>query len=125
MRRLRQHCRDSRRHPRRRAAPRPRSRPETQTYQTAEAYHAVLASAGFTAIDAQIIPRQTPLPTGITGWLKTFRSGFLDTIGVPAADQMRFSAEVEDFLAPMLRDPAGNWIADYVRLRFSAKKPEL
>lgn len=97
---------------------------ETQVYQTAEAYTAVLAAAGFTAIDAQIIPRQTPLPTGIVGWLKTFRSGFLDTIGVPAADQMRFAAQVEDFLAPMLRDPAGNWIADYVRLRFSAKKPE-
>ena len=76
------------------------------------------------AIDAQIIPRQTPLPTGIVGWLRTFRSGFLDTIGVPGADQMRFAAQVEDFLAPMLRTPAGDWIADYVRLRFSAKKPE-
>ncbi len=97
---------------------------ETQVYQTAQAYTAVLAAAGFTAIDAQIIPRQTPLPTGITGWLKTFRSGFLDTIGVPHADQPEFAQAVEDFLAPLLRDPAGHWVADYVRLRFSAKKPE-
>ncbi len=98
--------------------------PETQVYQTAAAYTAVLTAAGFTTIDAQIIPRQTPLPTGITGWLRTFRSGFLDTIGVPAADQASFAAQVEDFLAPLLRDPLGNWIADYVRLRFSAMKPE-
>ncbi len=97
---------------------------ETQVYQTAEAYAAVLAAAGFTAIDAKIIPRQTPLQTGITGWLKTFRSGFLDTIGVPAAEQDEFAHAVEDFLAPLLRDPSGHWIADYVRLRFSAKKPE-
>ena len=97
---------------------------ETQVYQTAAVYSGLLAAAGFVDIDAQIIPRQTPLPTGIVGWLRTFRSGFLDTIGVPAADQMRFAAQVEDFLAPMLRDPAGHWIADYVRLRFSAKKPE-
>ena len=97
---------------------------ETQVYQTAEAYTAVLTAAGFTDIDAKIVPRQTPLATGITGWLKTFRSGFLDTIGVPHADQPEFAQAVEDFLAPLLRDPAGHWVADYVRLRFSAKKPE-
>ena len=96
---------------------------ETQVYQTAAALTAVLAVAGFTDIDAQLIPRQTPLATGITGWLQTFRAGFLDTIGVPATGQSAFALEVEDFLAPLLRDPAGNWIADYVRLRFSARKP--
>ncbi len=97
---------------------------ETQVYQSGEALTAVLTAAGFTDIDAKIIPRQTPLPTGITGWLKTFRSGFLDTIGVPPAEQEAFAQEVEDFLAPLLRDGEGNWIADYVRLRFSARKPE-
>ena len=97
---------------------------ETQVYQTAEAYAAVLAAAGFSDIDTKIVPRQTPLPTGITGWLKTFRSGFLDTIGVPHAEQPQFATEVEDFLRPLLCTPAGDWIADYVRLRFSARKPE-
>ena len=97
---------------------------ETQVYQTAEEYQAVLAAAGFVRIETQIIPRPTTLPTGITGWLKTFRSGFLDTIGVAHADQPEFAQDVEDFLAPLLRDDAGNWVADYVRLRFSAFKPE-
>ncbi len=98
---------------------------ETQVYQTAEACAAVLAAAGFVEIDAKIVPRQTPLATGITGWLKTFRSGFLDTLGIAPSDQPGFAAEVEAFLAPLLRDPAGNWIADYVRLRFSARVPSL
>ena len=98
--------------------------PETQVYQTAEAFNAVLTTAGFTGIDAKIIPRATPLATGVTGWLKTFRSGFLDTIGIPHADQEEFAQAVEDYLIPVLRTPEGNWIADYVRLRFSAKKPE-
>ncbi len=97
---------------------------ETQVYQTAEAYTAVLAAAGFIDIDAKLIPRQTPLATGITGWLKTFRSGSLDTIGVPPGEQEAFAAEVEAFLAPLLRDAEGSWIADYLRLRFSARKPE-
>ena len=98
--------------------------PETQVYQTAEAFTAVLETAGFTMIDAKLIPRATPLATGITGWLKTFRSGFLDTIGIAPADQDEFAHAVEAHLAPILRDEQGNWVADYVRLRFSAKKPE-
>lgn len=94
-----------------------------QTYLTAEAFTDVHAAAGFTDIEARIIPRPTPLPTGIRGWLKTFRAGFLDEAGVPEAARERVVDEVEALLAPALRDSAGNWCADYVRLRWQARKP--
>ncbi|MFN7400614.1 MAG: class I SAM-dependent methyltransferase [Sandaracinobacter sp.] len=94
-----------------------------QTYLTAEAFAAIHAAAGFTDFAAQIIPRPTPLPTGIRGWLKTFRAGFLDEAGVPETARARVIDEVEALLAPALRDAAGNWVADYVRLRWQARKP--
>ena len=94
-----------------------------QTYLTAESFTEIHAAAGFTDIEARIIPRPTPLPTGIRGWLKTFRAGFLDEAGVPEAARARVIDEVEALLAPALRDSAGNWSADYVRLRWQARKP--
>lgn len=94
-----------------------------QTYLTAEAFTEIHGQAGFTDIEARIIPRPTPLPTGIRGWLKTFRAGFLDEAGVPEAARARVVDEVEALLAPALRDAAGNWSADYVRLRWQARKP--
>ena len=45
----------------------------------------MLEAAGFIVDRADIIPRQTPLPTGMSAWLNTFRGGFIDAAGVPAA----------------------------------------
>ncbi len=95
---------------------------DSQFYPTAEEYTALLADAGFTNIDAKLFARPTPLPTGMVGWLKTFRQGFLDTMGVPSSEQAALSEEISDFLKSSLTDSSGNWIADYVRLRFSAYK---
>jgi SAM-dependent methyltransferase len=95
-----------------------------QTYLTAEAFTEIHAAAGFTDIEARIIPRPTPLPTGIRGWLQTFRAGFLDEAGVPEEARDRVVDAVEALLAPALRDQAGNWCADYVRLRWQARKPD-
>lgn len=94
-----------------------------QTYLTAEAFTAIHRAAGFTEIDARIIGRPTPLPTGIRGWLKTFRAGFLDESGVPEAARATVIDEIEALLEPVLKDSAGNWSADYVRLRWQARKP--
>jgi trans-aconitate methyltransferase len=100
--------------------------PETgggQFYLTDKAFTAIHAAAGFVEIEARLIPRMTPLPTGIRGWLKTFRAGFLDEAGVPEAARARVIDEVEALLAPALRDAESNWTADYVRLRWQARKP--
>ncbi len=94
-----------------------------QVYQTAEAFVARHRAAGFTDIEARIIPRPTPLPTGIRGWLRTFRAGFLDAAGVPRRDQPALVDAIEALLAPALRDEEGMWTADYVRLRWRAVKP--
>jgi trans-aconitate methyltransferase len=95
---------------------------DNQFYPTVEEYTELLSGAGFVDITAALMPRQTPLPTGMTGWLQTFRQGFIDTVGVPQEEQPKLWAEIAEFLTPILCDTRGNWTADYVRLRFSAHK---
>ena len=84
-------------------------------------YSRLLLSAGFTVEYMELIPRPTPLPTGMAAWLETFRNGVLDQL-VPA-DRARAKDEVLSLLRPALCDEDGNWFADYVRLRFKAVLP--
>jgi SAM-dependent methyltransferase len=95
-----------------------------QVYQTPEAFIRRHQAAGFVAVEARLIPRPTPLPTGIRGWLRTFRAGFLAAAGVSADAEEAITAEIEAVLAPVLTDEEGRWTADYVRLRWQALKPE-
>ena len=97
---------------------------EENYYPTAEEYRAVLEAAGFEVASAQIVPRPTPLPSGMAAWLQTFRSGFIDSVGVPEAERAQVIEDTRAMLRPILADEAGNWTADYVRLRFAARKPE-
>ena len=96
---------------------------DPQWYPAPEEFAAVYAAAGFVDIHAQLVPRPTPLPEGVAGWLRVFRSGFMDSAGVPDADQPEIAQAVEHALAPKLQQPDGTWIADYIRLRFSMRKP--
>lgn len=93
-------------------------------YPTAEEYRAVLETAGFAVVSADIIPRPTPLPSGMAAWLQTFRSGFIESAGVPESERAQVIEDARAMLRPILADEAGNWTADYVRLRFAARKPE-
>ncbi len=97
---------------------------ETSYYPTAEAFHAVLEAGGFIVESCAIIPRPTPVPSGMTAWLNTFRGGFIDSAGVPPSKRAQVIEDVRALLRPVLADAAGNWIADYVRIRFSAHLPE-
>jgi len=96
---------------------------DPQWYPAPEEFAAIYSTAGFVDIDAQLIPRPTPLPEGVAAWLRVFRAGFMDAAQVPEADQAEIAAAVEQTLAPQLRRPDGSWVADYVRLRFSMRKP--
>jgi trans-aconitate methyltransferase len=96
---------------------------DPQWYAAPDEFMAIYESAGFTDIAATLIPRPTPLPAGVAGWLRTFRTGFLDTAGVPDAEQADVAQAVERRLEPVFRQPDGSWLADYVRLRFSMRKP--
>jgi trans-aconitate methyltransferase len=96
---------------------------DPQWYAAPDEFTAVYAAAGFTEIEAWLIDRPTPLPSGAAAWYKTFRAGFLDAAHVPEIEIDAVAAEAETRAAPALRQPDGRWIADYVRLRFTMRKP--
>jgi len=97
---------------------------EDSYYPTPEEFEAVLAGAGFVVERADLIPRRTPVPSGMSAWLHTFRGGFIDAAGVAPAEQAQVIEDTRALLRPILADQAGNWFADYVRMRFVARKPE-
>lgn len=78
----------------------------------------LLERHGFTVDLIELIPRPTPLPTGMEGWIATFGMPFLRHLPVQRRDAA--AAHAVEILRPALCDEAGNWIADYVRLRFRA-----
>jgi trans-aconitate methyltransferase len=86
-------------------------------YPAVEAYRKRLMRHGFQVERVELIPRPTRLAeSGIQGWLRTFRSGILEALPESLRDTV--VRDTEALLAPVLRDEDGNWIADYVRLRF-------
>lgn len=97
---------------------------DPQWYPTVEEFNEVYARAGFGQIKAQLIPRPTPLNAGVAAWVRTFRAGWLDAAAVPEGERGEVAAAIERRLAPKLQQPDGNWTADYVRLRFSMRKPD-
>jgi trans-aconitate methyltransferase len=88
-------------------------------FPTPVEYAERLQTHGFMVLRMELIPRPTPLPTGMRGWLDTFASPFL--AGVSDAERGDILEEVTSLLAPSLRGRAGAWTADYVRLRFAAQ----
>ena len=89
-------------------------------FPTPEDYGARLERAGFRVDRIALIPRPTPLPGDVIGWLETFAQSFLD--GLSGEARAEYLQEVRTTLEPKLRDGDGTWIADYVRLRFAATK---
>lgn len=89
-------------------------------FPTVEDYSQQLTRGGFAASYIALIPRPTPLPGDVTGWLETFAESFTSTL--PVAERPSYLAEVRDALRPELCDAEGKWTADYVRLRFAASK---
>jgi trans-aconitate methyltransferase len=91
-------------------------------FPTADEYRERIERAGFQVDYIELIPRPTPLPTGMRGWLETFAIPF--TKALTAETHSEFLDAVTDKLRPALCDLRGNWTADYVRLRFLALKPQ-
>jgi trans-aconitate methyltransferase len=91
-------------------------------YPTPSTYRGRLERHGFSVERIELIPRPTPLGEGgMVGWLNTFRPGVLD--GLPAELRETVVNETCALLEPALKDEDGNWVADYVRLRFIARIP--
>ena len=84
-------------------------------------YQRRLERQGFEVRSIELIPRPTPLPTGIEGWLETFGDPFLRQ--APAELRSDLISRTRALLEPALCDADGHWQADYVRLRFAAVLP--
>jgi trans-aconitate methyltransferase len=89
-------------------------------FPTVEDYSRQLTSGGFVVNYIALIPRPTPLPGDITGWLETFAESFTKTL--PPAERASCISEVQEALRPALCDAEGKWTANYIRLRFAAGK---
>jgi trans-aconitate methyltransferase len=89
-------------------------------FPTVEEYEIRLRRAGFVTQSVQLVPRPTPLPTGMRGWLETFANPFCAPL--PKDERGAFLDEVTALLEPVLCDAQGRWTADYIRLRFVAVK---
>ena len=85
-------------------------------------YSALLEAGGFRVEAIDLIPRPTLLAGDVGGWLETFAQPY--TAALPASDRQGFIFEVVEALRNVLCDAKGDWIADYVRLRFVARKPD-
>lgn len=81
-------------------------------------YRGQLEKQGFTVKYIELIPRPTPLETGVREWLKIFANHVIS--GMPSDREDQFLGETEELVRPMLF--SGEWQADYVRLRFAAVK---
>jgi SAM-dependent methyltransferase len=90
-------------------------------FPTLAEYRTRLAAQGFLVRTIALIPRPTPLPGDLGGWLETFAQSFMAP--VPIVERTAFLAEVADLCRSMLCDAHGHWIVDYVRLRFAATRP--
>jgi len=50
--------------------------------------------------------------------------GYLDAAGVVLEERAAVIEEIVDLARPVLSDEEGTWTADYVRLRFRARRAE-
>lgn len=87
-------------------------------FPTADDYRHLLETVGFKVDSIELIPRPTPLPTGMNGWLDTFATPFLHGLEEDLRDSVIDNTQM--LLSHSLRDSQGNWTADYVRLRVCA-----
>ncbi|HEV7220712.1 MAG TPA: class I SAM-dependent methyltransferase [Terriglobales bacterium] len=91
-------------------------------YPTVEEYRTKLEIGGLLVNYIELIPRPTPLPTGMTAWIETFAMPFIRSL--PEEEHKPAIDEVVARLRPVLCDEKAQWTADYVRLRFMAELKE-
>jgi trans-aconitate methyltransferase len=94
---------------------------ENNRFFSSAEYRARLEGHGFLVEEIALTPRPTPLPSGMAEWLRTFRRSVLEQLS--AAERPAAIEQIVALLKPVLCDHEGNWTADYVRLRFVARRP--
>lgn len=89
-------------------------------FPTLAHFEGQLRQAGFTDCHLHTFYRPTPLPNGMEAWLMVMRRPFFEQFGDRQDEAMNLVLQA---LKPTLCDENGQWMADYVRLQFSARKP--
>ncbi|WP_300975227.1 trans-aconitate 2-methyltransferase [Sphingomonas sp. LHG3406-1] len=84
-------------------------------YPSPDEFASIYEAVGFRDVEAELIDRPTPLDHGVAGWVLAFRKGWLDRAGVPEEERPAIAAAVAR--------RHGSDTADYVRLRFTMRKP--
>jgi SAM-dependent methyltransferase len=90
-------------------------------FPTVDDYRARLERRGFIVDYIELIPRPTPLPTNMAGFLDVFAGSFF--LQLPAEQRAAARDEVIEMLRLVLCDEQGRWTGDYIRLRFAAHLP--
>ncbi|CAB1276539.1 class I SAM-dependent methyltransferase [Candidatus Nitrosacidococcus tergens] len=88
-------------------------------FPSVEEYQNVLESVGFEITRIIQFERPTVLTTGIQQWIKVFAQCFISAL--PKSDQIACINTIQSRLYPLLYKN-NQWVADYVRLRFEARK---
>ncbi|GAA5838125.1 hypothetical protein JCM11251_004716 [Rhodosporidiobolus azoricus] len=94
-------------------------------FPTPEVYSNILQAAGFRVEYCELIPRPTPLPTGLRGWLETFAFAFLDALPNQSDRDTVIDKVCKKLEVDLKHDVGGGeskWTVMYVRLRFKAWK---
>jgi len=87
-------------------------------FPTVDDYRSRLERQGFAVDYIELIPRPTPLPTDMAGWLEVFAASFFSRL--PQEQRTAARDEVIELLRLVLCDEQGRWTGDYIRLRFAA-----
>ncbi len=98
----------------------PAERIENNRFFSCAEYRARLEAQGFLVDEITLTPRPTPLASGMAAWLETFRRSVLELL--PAEARPAAIDQIVTLLKPVLCDREGHWTADYVRLRFLARR---
>lgn len=89
-------------------------------FPSVKAYQSLLEKAGFSVESIELIPRPTPLSSGLDKWLDIFADSIISQL--TGEQKARFFHEVKAKLKSDLYSEQKGWVADYVRLRFKATK---
>ena len=89
-------------------------------FPTPDEYAVALNKAGFSVEYVELIPRPTPLLTGVKEWLRIFADHLIGNLSTEQTEI--FLNKIEQKVKPYLYSTSEGWMADYVRLRFEAKK---
>lgn len=89
-------------------------------FPSTEEFSLVLKRKGFQIQYIELIPRPTPLKSGIENWLEIFTNSITNRLSVE--QKKIFITKVNQKLKPLIFSEKEGPIADYVRIRFKAIK---